>query len=171
MTAGHCRGGSEVWWTRFPDLSIHNIGAFYVSKLSSSMDAGLLHIDNLSGWAPRDLVLITDGPDTSFQDTYKIQADSYSTVGQRVCTTSAWYGRTDCGYVTQTGVSADYGGGLVVSGLVRGNFCGTEGDSGAPMYAYNVACGLQVAGYSECDSLYQPIRAAENALNVDVVFE
>ncbi|WP_267888063.1 hypothetical protein [Sorangium cellulosum] len=37
------------------------------------------------------------------------------------------------------------------------------------MYAKHVACGLQVAGYSECDSLYQGIRAAETVLNVNVL--
>ncbi|MGK3991603.1 hypothetical protein WME99_51630 [Sorangium sp. So ce136] len=53
--------------------------------------------------------------------------------------------------------------------LGRGSFCGMGGDSGSPMYASHVAHGLQVAGYSECDSLYQGIRAAESVLNVNVL--
>ncbi|HEU4426303.1 MAG TPA: hypothetical protein VFR67_27505 [Pilimelia sp.] len=59
--------------------------------------------------------------------------------------------------------------GVTVRGLGRGSFCGTGGDSGAPMYASHVAYGLQVAGLSECDSLYQGIRASEDAMNVNVL--
>ncbi|WP_162907009.1 hypothetical protein [Allorhizocola rhizosphaerae] len=86
----------------------------------------------------------------------------------RICTTGAFFGRSDCGYVLQLGVTATYGG-VTVKNLGRGNFRGVGGDSGAPMYAKHTAYGLQVAGYSMCDSLYQGIRAAENKLNVDVL--
>jgi hypothetical protein len=70
--------------------------------------------------------------------------------------------------VTQVGVAFSYGG-TTVRGLARANFCGTNGDSGGPVYAQNTAYGLHVAGASYCDSYYQGIRPAQNLLNVDIL--
>jgi hypothetical protein len=168
FTAGHCaRAASDAWSTRFANGSIHVIGPVHNYVFSGSGDMAILTINNPSGWSPAARVFVTASPDTTRNENYAIRADSGSTVGMRICTTGGFYGRSDCGTVTQLGVTVTYGG-VTVRGLGRGTFCGTGGDSGAPMYASNTAYGLQVAGFSECDSLYQGIRAAEDALNVNV---
>ena len=47
-------------------------------------------------------------------------------------------------------------GGVTVNNLAQTNLCGINGDSGAPIHASNVACGMLVAGTpGECDILYR----------------
>ncbi|KYF97237.1 hypothetical protein BE20_36170 [Sorangium cellulosum] len=169
FTAGHCApGNTDDWSTRFTDNSSHVIGSVWHWEWHKGGDMAILRIKNPGGWDPEPWVHVTSGPDTTTNTTYTIKSDNTSVLGMRICTTGAFYGRSDCGYVTQLGVTATYGG-VTVRKLGRGSFCGTGGDSGAPMYASHVAYGLQVAGYSECDSLYQGIRAAESVLNVNVL--
>jgi hypothetical protein len=170
FTAGHCVAGgfTDTWYTHFPDGSTHAIGPRHNSRFSSGGDMAILRINNPTGWHPRAWVYVTSGPDTTADTTYHISSDGTSVVGMRICTTGAAFGRSDCGKVTQLGVTATYDG-VTVTGLGRGSFCGVGGDSGAPMYASHLAYGLQVAGYSLCDSLYQGIHAAENAMNVNVL--
>jgi len=169
FTAGHCAYQNYTnWSTRFTDNSVHVIGPVWTWWWYSGGDFSILRINNVPGWNPTAWVNVTSGPDTSADSTYHISSDNYSVLGMRICTTGAFYGRSDCGYVTQLGVTATYGG-VTVHQLGRASFCGIGGDSGSPMYAKHVAYGLQVAGYSECDSLYQGIRAAETKLNVNVL--
>ncbi|GLZ80230.1 protease [Actinorhabdospora filicis] len=169
FTAGHCAvGNTDDWSTRFPDQSEHVIGPIHNSRFASNGDMAIMRVLNVTGWAPRGWLKVTDGPDTFADDTYNLSSDSTSVIGMRICTAGAFYGRGDCGTVTHLGVTASYNG-RTVTNLGRGTFCGTGGDSGAPMYASHVAYGLQVAGYSECDSLYQGIAAAESAMNVNVL--
>jgi hypothetical protein len=171
FTAGHCIAGgfTDNWSTRFTNGSSHVIGPRHNHRFASSGDMAILRINNPSGWQlPRAVVYVTSGPDTTADQTYHISSDGTSSVGMRICTTGGSYGRSDCGTVTQLGVTATYNG-VTVRGLGRGSFCGTGGDSGAPMYASHVAYGLQVAGFSECDSLYQGIQASEDAMNVNVL--
>nr|MDT0657169.1 S1 family peptidase [Micromonospora sp. DSM 115978] len=169
FTAGHCAYQNYTnWSTRFTNNSVHVIGPVWTWWWYSGGDMAILRINNVPGWNPQPWVMVTSGPDTTANSTYPIKSDKTSVLGMRICTTGAYYGRSDCGYVTQLNVTATYGG-VTVKHLGRGSFCGTGGDSGAPMYAKNVAYGLQVAGYSECDSLYQGIRAAETKLNVNVL--
>jgi hypothetical protein len=171
FTAGHCGAPSNLdWWTLFTNGWPHDIGQMWNSNVSANGgDMGILRIDNVPGWDPEAWVYVTDGPDTTADDTYHISSDNYSVVGMRICTTGASWGESDCGYVTQLDVSFPYGGGLTVHGLGRASFCGTSGDSGSPMYSYHVAYGLQVAGFAACDSVYQGIRAAETEMNVNVL--
>ncbi|WP_437276455.1 S1 family peptidase [Sorangium sp. So ce375] len=169
FTAGHCAYENyDDWSTRFTDSSSHVVGPVWHWEWNGGGDMSILRIKNPAGWDAEPWVYVTSGPDTTTNTTYKITSDKKSVLGMRICTTGAYYGRSDCGYVTQLGVTATYGG-VTVHHLGRGSFCGTGGDSGAPMYASHVAYGLQVAGYSECDSLYQGIRAAESVLNVNVL--
>jgi hypothetical protein len=170
FTAGHCVAGgfTDSWSTRFTNGSTHVVGPRHNSRFASNGDMAILRINNPAGWTPRAWVYVTAGPDTTTDTTYHLSSDGASTVGMRICTTGAFFGRSDCGTVTQLGVTATYGG-VTVTGLGRGSFCGTGGDSGAPMYASHVAFGLQTAGFSQCDSLYQGITAAENAMNVNVL--
>lgn len=170
FTAGHCAHGGydDTWYTRFSDGSSHNIGAVHNYVWGTSGDMAIMHIDNVTGWQPENWVHVTASSDTSENQSYTITAERTSSIGMRICTTGAAYGHSDCGNVTELGVTATYEG-VTVTGLGRGSFCGTAGDSGAPMYASHNAYGLQVAGYSECDSLYQGITAAENQMNVNVI--
>ncbi|HZN71746.1 MAG TPA: S1 family peptidase [Micromonosporaceae bacterium] len=170
FTAGHCvaDGFTGDWATRFADGSGHVIGPRYNHRFSSGGDLAILRINNPTGWNPRAWVFVTDSSDTNRDVSYHLSSDDTSTVGMRICTTGASYGRTDCGVVTALGVTATYNG-ITVTGLNRGSFCGVSGDSGSPMYAYHVAYGLQVAGFAECDSLYQGIQAAENAMNANLL--
>jgi hypothetical protein len=169
FTAGHCArfGGTDTWYTHFTDGSTHAIGPVHNYRFSSGGDMAILRIANPSGWNPQAWVYVTAGPDTTLDTSYHITSDSGSTVGQRICTSGAFFGRTDCGTVTRLGVTATYGG-VTVTGLGEASFCGIAGDSGAPVYASHTAYGLQTAGFSECDSLYQGIRASEDAMNVNV---
>ncbi|WP_438022606.1 S1 family peptidase [Sorangium sp. So ce233] len=169
FTAGHCAYENyDDWSTRFTDGTSHVVGPVWHWQWHKGGDMAILRIKNVAGWDPEPWVYVTGGPDTTINSAYKIKSDNVSVLGMRICTTGAYYGRSDCGYVSQLGVTATYGG-VTVRKLGRGSFCGTGGDSGSPMYASHVAYGLQVAGYSECDSLYQGIRAAESALNVNVL--
>jgi hypothetical protein len=168
FTAGHCAYQNYTnWSTRFTDNSVHVVGPVWTWWWYSGGDFAILRINNVPGWNPTAWVNVTSGPDTTADSTYHISSDNLSVWGMRICTTGAFYGRSDCGYVTQLGVTATYDG-VTVHHLGRASFCGVGGDSGSPMYAKHVAYGLQVAGYSECDSLYQGIRAAETKLNVNV---
>jgi hypothetical protein len=169
LTAGHCAYQHySDWSTRFTDNSSHVVGPVWHWEWNSAGDMSILLINNVPGWNPQPWVNVTSGPDTTAGTTYDITSDSTSVLGMRICTTGAFYGRNECGYVTELDVTATYDG-VTVDNLGRGSFCGTSGDSGSPMYASHAAYGLQVAGYSECDSLYQGIQAAESILNVNVL--
>lgn len=170
FTAGHCAYLRETnWSTRYANhVTTKVIGPVAGWVWYTTGDIALLQITDEAGWFPRAWVNVTSGPDTGADDTYHIASDNKSLIGMRICTTGGFYGRSDCGIVWQLGVTATYGG-VTVHHLGRASFCGTGGDSGSPMYAKHVAYGLQVAGFSECDSLYQGIRAAENLFGVDVL--
>ena len=170
FTAGHCVKSpyTDNWSTKFTDGSWHVIGSRHNSIFGNGGDMAILRINNVPGWSPDNWVHVTSGPDTTTNQTYTITSERYSVIGMRICTTGAFYGASDCGVVTSLGVTVSYGG-KTVKGLGRGTFCGTSGDSGAPMYASHRAYGLQVAGFSECDSLYQGISAAESKMNVNVI--
>lgn len=49
------------------------------------------------------------------------------------------------------------------------NYAQAGGDSGAPVFANGTAYGIH-SGFSGSYAMYQGIRGAENALNVDVIF-
>jgi hypothetical protein len=170
FTAGHCMDGgdNDSWSTRFTDDSVHVIGPLWHWKWHGAGDMAIVRINNVPGWNPKGWVHVTSGPDTTSDTTYHISSDNFSVIGMRICSTGSYYGRSDCGYVTHLGVTVTYEG-VTVHNLGRSSACGTNGDSGAPMYALHVAHGILLGGYSECQSFYQGIRAAEEALNVDVV--
>jgi hypothetical protein len=170
FTAGHCVVGSlaDTWSTRFTNGTLHNIGPRHNSIFDIRGDMAILRINNPLGWRPENWVNVTGGPDTTSNPTYTIKAESSSIVGMRICTTGGSFGRSDCGVVTQLGVTASYGG-RIVTGLGRATTCGVPGDSGAPMYAGHVAYGLLVAGRSLCDTFYQGILGAELRMNVNVI--
>jgi hypothetical protein len=169
FTAGHCVIAplDDEWITRFPDGSWEEVGPRHNSIFGGDGDMAILRILHPAFWDPENFVFVTSGPDTTRNETYTITSEGLSVIGMRVCTTGGSYGRSDCGNVTHLDVTANYG--QTVHGLGRGTFCGTNGDSGAPMYANHSALGLQVAGVDECDSLYQGILDAETKMNVNVL--
>ncbi|MPZ27980.1 MAG: hypothetical protein GEV12_16620 [Micromonosporaceae bacterium] len=169
FTAGHCAslGGTDNWSTKFTDLSNHVVGPVWHWKWHGGGDMAIMRINNVPGWNPKAWVNVTNGPDTTADSTYHISSDKLSVLGMRICITGASFGNSDCGFVTQLGVTATYGG-VTVHNLGRGSYCRTGGDSGAPMYSLHTAYGLHVAG-SGCDGFYQSIRSAEVKLNVNVL--
>lgn len=168
FTAGHCAvGNTDTWSTRVVDQSELVIGPIHNSRFGSGGDMAIMRVLNIPDLRPVGWLNVTGGPDTFADEKYALPSDSTTVIGMRMCTAGAFYGRSDCGTVTQKGVTATYNG-RTVTDLGRGTFCGTGGDSGAPMFASHVAYGLQTAGFSECDSLYQGIAAAESAMNVNV---
>jgi hypothetical protein len=172
FTAGHCGSvaGGLMWQTQTYDGTgwDHDIGKTWHWYWGSQGDMAIVRIDAAFLWDPQPWVNVTSGPDTTENETYHIASDKTSVIGMRICTTGSYWGNSDCGFVTQVGMTGTYDG-VTVHNLGRGSFCGTQGDSGAPMYAQHVAFGLQVAGFAPCDSVYQGIKAAETKLNVNVL--
>jgi hypothetical protein len=170
FTAGHCGQASlGPWATQFTDGSTHLVGPIHHWEWNAGGDEAIMLVNNPNGWQlPSATVNVTDGPNTTADPNYAISSENFSVLGQRICTTGAFLGFSSCGTVTELELTTTYGG-VTVNHLGRGSFCGVAGDSGAPMYASHVAFGLQVAGFSECDSIYQGILAAESVLNVNVL--
>ncbi len=174
FTAGHCGSASGLsanWSTQTYNGTGNNhvIGPVWHWYWHTDGDMAIIRINDPFDWQAKPWVHVTDGPDTTEDETYHIKADKTSVHGMRICTTGSYYGASDCGFVTQLGLTATYASGVTVHNLGRGSFCGTQGDSGAPMYALHNAFGLQVGGFKECDSVYQGIKAAETKLNVNVL--
>lgn len=122
---------------------------------------------NTHNWDPRKWVFVTDSADSTYDPDYAISAVGYSVVGQRVCTTGMATGQTSCGFTTELGYSS---GMLGTKNLGVASFCGTSGDSGAPVMAFHVAYGLHVGGSTPCNSYYQGIQAVQNNMNVQLVY-
>jgi len=173
FTAGHCAyfGGTGTWSTRFANGELHAIGAIGDRwRLGSAGDMAIIQVANPDGWRARTWVNVTASSYTSANQQYPIKADGGSWVGMRICTTGGSYGKSDCGNVQKLGVTFTAEG-ITVPNLGESNVCAVSGDSGAPMFASNTAYGLMSGGYSLCDTVYQGIHAAENALNVNVAFD
>jgi hypothetical protein len=172
FTAGHCGQASlGPWATLFTDGSTHFVGPIHHWEWNAGGDEAIMLVNNPVGWQlPSATVEVTAGPNTAADPNYTIGSENFSVLGQRICTTGAFLGFSSCGTVTELELTTTYGG-VTVNHLGRGSFCGVAGDSGAPMYASHVAFGLQVAGFSECDSIYQGILAAESVLNVNLLHQ
>jgi Trypsin len=177
MTAGHCLQGNNVdWWTWWENGEAHRIGPPHTPRVVNDFDtdAGLLRINNPSGWNPRPwvVVLSSGGPRPTVEDEdYPIRAKgtAASIVGEYVCKTGTTT-LTECGIVTGTGFTA--GG---TGHLARVEVCTLTGDSGGPYYVNRTAYGIHSAGTSNpCGTAYyQGLLAAgigaEDRLNVDLV--
>jgi hypothetical protein len=178
FTAGHCVWDSlgGTWSTRLSNGSSQVIGPAHsfmpvIFGLATG-DAAILQIKDPVGWNPQARVNVTAGADPPADQLYNIASDNYSVTGMRICVSGAVFGRSNCGFVTQRGVTVSYAGlGVTVANLGRASFCSVNGDSGAPVWADHVAYGILVAGSltNQCDSYYQGIRAAASTLNVNVL--
>lgn len=182
FTAGHCmvEGGGFLgtWWTKFPDGSLHAVGAVH-HYIYGGSDEAILTINNPSGWhLPQGWVYVMVGPNTTLNEEYPISSTQYSTQGARVCYTGAASDATNCGTVTNLGLTRCIGPDVTncrwESNLGEASFCTQQGDSGAPVYASHQAFGLVVAGardlFNNClGTYYQGIRGASDAMNVNIV--
>jgi streptogrisin C len=167
MTAGHCAGaGGGTWKTRFSNLSVHDIGGWQNSNFDYWGDAGILRVNNVTGWLPMPWALYRPSTDPWQHGNYKIRHRGTSTVGMPICTTGAGTGYSNCGHVTQVNASVAGFGPF----MTRGNFCGTYGDSGGPMYKNEAAYGIHVGGSVSpgCDSWYTERVHAENLTNTNI---
>lgn len=50
LTAGHCNDGAGDWKTGFASGEDHIIGAFHNSRYNLALDAGIIRVNNPSGW-------------------------------------------------------------------------------------------------------------------------
>lgn len=161
LTAGHCLQDRETtepgvvydtsdWGTWFKDGSHHVIGARHNSLWDFGTDAGIIRVNNPSGWqaSPGDTRVLVQ-----------------TSGGTRPTGRSEWYDIAAIGNNVPGGIPAD--GYLCSTGTVTdtqcfmytGNVAGTnlsqasvptgsgdegicQGDSGAPVYAYNQGFGL-----------------------------
>lgn len=181
LTAGHCImfGGPE--WSAKNEANLwRRIGPSYgyVFAGGPGKDAGAVRIDPISYWAlpsPLASVVVKSSALTTYNPNYKIKYDATSSLGQLLCQTGASTG-TACAEVSDLGadhVVSTPAGNFLLKNLGELDMCGTTlGDSGAPIYKKNKAYGLHVgtaSGTFTCHTMYQGIRGAENALNVDIL--
>jgi hypothetical protein len=176
FTAGHCGEESltgATWSARASDGSAVALGPMHHWEWDSGGDMAIVLIEDTSTWNPQPWVFVTAGPETTENQTYPITATNWTVVGQRICITGAFFGNSNCGVVTQLGVTATeedaFGNLSTITDLGRANYCATSGDSGGPLYASNQALGLTSSQYSQCDNLYQGIRQAEANMNVKIL--
>ncbi len=143
LTAGHCDDGAGYWQTRFANGETHAIGPFHNSRNNLVTDAGIIRVNNPSGWnfgSPFVTVDPTGGEPA--HETYVINDVLNPGLNDRVCATLGNTARTDCGEVTDNNVSDGTTDGLFeVNGL-----CTDGGDSGSPYFASHVAYGVHSSG-------------------------
>lgn len=183
LTAGHCDGGQvDSWRTRFADGDAHEIGPFHNSEWSQETDAGIMTVNNPSGWDFGE-PWITVNPNEggwSADDTYEISkvaewgdlAD-----GDRVCVTGGNFPATTCGDVYDNCVEGKWTDCLIElkpdtkhgdSDLI----CTKTGDSGGPYFAWGVAYGIHINSPSnDCADWVRGEHTfeAEDEMNVDIL--
>lgn len=182
LTAGHCVDGqeSQSWATR--DSSRRELSAEGIGKAAGEPvngkngDAAAIAVDATSVFRPtarrRAVVFVTKATvGTTRRDiAYPIRRVGASEPGDRICQTGATHG-TRCGEITRLGQKVETKGGKTYHWMGEARICGTTGgDSGAPLYAGNVAFGLHSSGFKNksCITYYQGIVGAENLLGVRV---
>lgn len=174
ITAGHCATGAPGghWSARFANGSIHTVGPIQRANFNIYGDAATIRVNNPAGWRARAWVFVTPSATTNANHSYPIRATGRSVVGARMCISGSFYGSSNCGTITELGITGDVcdndGNCTTVSGLGRTNACAIPGDSGAPMFASNRALGILSGGFSECDLVYTGITAVQNTLNVNI---
>ncbi|MFD9910414.1 S1 family peptidase [Streptomyces sp. NPDC059063] len=156
LTAGHCTDGAGTWWANSSKTTV--LGTTSGSSFPGN-DYGIVRYTNSS---------ITKSGTVGSQD---ITRAADPTVGQNVTRRGSTTG-THSGRVTALNQTVNYGGGDVVSGLIRTTVCAEPGDSGGPLYAGTTALGLTSGGSGNCSSggttFFQPVTEALRAYNVSV---
>ncbi|MEV7418630.1 S1 family peptidase [Streptomyces sp. NPDC089919] len=156
LTAGHCTDGAGTWYTSSAHTT--SIGPTVGSSFPGN-DYGIVRYDNASLAHPGAV---------GSQD---ITSAANATVGMSVTRRGSTTG-IHSGSVTALNATVNYGGGDVVSGLIRTNVCAEPGDSGGPLYSGSRAIGLTSGGSGDCSfggtTFFQPVTEALAAYGVSV---
>ncbi|MFC8831342.1 S1 family peptidase [Streptomyces sp. NPDC057137] len=156
LTAGHCTEGNPNWYTNSARTTL--IGPTAGSSFPGN-DYGIVRYSNASVSRPGTVGSID------------ITSAANATVGLSVTRRGSTTG-THSGTVQGLNATVNYGGGDVVSGLIRTNVCAEPGDSGGPLYSGSRAIGLTSGGSGNCSSggttYFQPVVEALNAYGVSI---
>ncbi|WP_327237286.1 S1 family peptidase [Streptomyces sp. NBC_01317] len=156
LTAGHCTEGYPPWYAD-PAHTI-SIGPTVGSSFPGN-DYGLVRYDNPAVTHPGTVGSVD------------ITGAANATVGMSVTRLGSTTG-THSGTVTGLNATVNYGGGDIVSGLIRTNVCAEPGDSGGPLHSAGRAIGLTSGGSGNCASggttYFQPVTEALSAYGVSV---
>jgi len=156
VTAGHCTDGASTWYTSSAMTTV--IGSTTGTSFPGN-DFGVVQYSNPA--VPR--------PGTI--GTVDVTGTATAYVGQSVCRRGATTG-VHCGVVTALNATVNYGGGTIVSGLIRTSICAEPGDSGGPLYAGDKVIGILSGGSGNCASggttYYQPIQEVLSAYGLSV---
>ncbi|GAB2916481.1 S1 family peptidase [Streptomyces mayteni] len=161
LTAGHCTDGNPGWYTN-SGLST-SIGATAGSSFPGN-DYGIIRVSNTSLPRPSSVNLYNG-------TTRAITGAANATNGLSVQRSGSTTGLRG-GSVTGLNYTVNYGGGDIVSGLIRTNVCAEPGDSGGPLFSGNTAIGLTSGGSGNCSSggttYFQPVVEALNAYGASI---
>jgi len=156
VTAGHCTDGAGTWYSNSSHSSV--IGPTAGSSFPGN-DYGLVRYSSSSASHPGT----AGGVD--------ITSAGSASVGMSVTRHGSTTG-THRGTVTGLNATVNYGGGDIVSGLIRTNVCAEPGDSGGSLRSGNRAIGLTSGGSGNCSSggttFFQPVTEALNRYGVSV---
>lgn len=144
LTAGHCNvEGPQNWITNFSDTEPHAIGPFHNSRYDTTVDAGVLRVNNPVGWEfGRPWITVDPSAGQAVREAYPIYRVLNPGLHDRVCATLTVTSRTDCGDVESTNRAGD----LTLGVFEVDRICSNFGDSGGPYFADNVAYGVHHAG-------------------------
>ncbi|MEU9118072.1 S1 family peptidase [Streptomyces sp. NPDC048483] len=156
LTAGHCTEGKPPWYTNSSHTT--SIGPTTGTSFPGN-DYGIVKYTNTS---------LAHAGTVGSQD---ITSAGTPTVGQSVTRRGSTTG-THSGKVTGLNATVNYGGGDIVSGLIKTTVCAEPGDSGGPLYSGTKALGLTSGGSGDCTSggttFFQPVTEALSAYGVSV---
>ncbi|MFH9724999.1 S1 family peptidase [Streptomyces sp. NPDC017254] len=156
LTAGHCTDGAGSWYSNSARTTV--LGTTAGSSFPGN-DYGLVRYTNTS--------VTKSGTVGSVDITSAVNATVGMSVTRRGSTTGI-----HSGSVTGLNATVNYGGGDIVSGLIRTNVCAEPGDSGGPLYSGSRAVGLTSGGSGNCSSggttFFQPVTEALSAYGVSV---
>jgi streptogrisin B len=156
LTAGHCTEGLPPWYTNSSRTT--SIGPTAGSSFPGN-DYGIVRYANTA----------ISHPGTA--GSVDITGAANATVGMSVTRRGSTTG-IHSGTVTGLNATVNYGGGDIVSGLIRTNVCAEPGDSGGPLYSGTLAIGLTSGGSGNCASggttYFQPVTEALSAYGVSI---
>ncbi|MGH3748308.1 MAG: S1 family peptidase [Micromonosporaceae bacterium] len=158
LTAGHCTNVASTW---YGDSGMTSCLGTRSGTSFPSNDYGIVRY-TCPVTRPGDVFLYNG----TFRD---ITSAGNPQVGQTVCM-SGPVGGLRCGSVISLNTTVNYPQGTV-SGLIRTNLCSYPGESGAPLFAGNVAVGLLSGGSGSppsCTSYFQPVTEVLAAYGVSV---
>ncbi|MGH3355407.1 MAG: S1 family peptidase [Nocardioidaceae bacterium] len=171
LTAGHCAEGNPTFSRNGTTIGGTRGYSFPGNDYAS------VNINNPSFWNPQGAVDMYNGY------ARVVRGYSNAAVGSSLCKSGRTTGWT-CGTIQAKNQTVNYGGGDIVSGLVRHSACVEQGDSGGSNMTGNYAQGLSSGGalYSQggrlvCGekvgqpniSYYQPVGEALNAYGARLI--